>query len=242
MDYLLLLSTIALGAVSVFALRLHEPRYIKLLNTFTGAYLLCLTLLHLLPELYHTHEGHDLGHATSAFMLGVLMLAGFYTQVALDVISMGVEHGHSHHVHGRVPYGIIIGLSLHALIEAMALGSPDSHYDPSSRKMLLWSIVLHNFPVSIALLGTLLHSGMQSRACFGLLAVFAAMAPLGMFLSANTHLAEYSRELMAVVIGIFMHIATTILFESSDIHRFQVAKLVAIVIGTSLGFLSLLVH
>jgi zinc and cadmium transporter len=244
MDYLLLLSTIALGAVSVLSLRLHEPRYIKLLNTFTGAYLLCLTLLHLLPELYHTPtaQGHAHDGSSSAFVLGVLMLAGFYTQVALDVISMGVEHGHSHDVRGHMPYGIIIGLSLHALIEAMALGSPTSHYDPASRKMLLWSIVLHNYPVSIALLGTLLHSGMSPRASLGLLAVFAAMAPLGMFLSANTDLAEYSRELMAFVIGIFMHIATTILFESSDIHRFNVAKLVAIFIGTGLGFLSLLMH
>ncbi|MRR52417.1 MAG: hypothetical protein EG825_16180 [Rhodocyclaceae bacterium] len=249
MDYLLLLSTIALGAVSVFAFKLHQPRYIKLLNTFTGAYLLCLTLLHLLPELYQADHAHDHSHggheaiAVSAFMLGILILAGFYTQVALDVISMGVEHGHAHDIHhGHLPIGIIVGLCLHALIEAMALGSPDSHYDPASRKMLLWSIVLHNYPVSIALLGTLLHSGMRVRTCLVFLAIFAAMAPIGMFLSANSHLADYSRPLTAFVIGIFMHIATTILFESSDIHRFNFAKLVAIVIGTALGFLSLLVH
>ena len=28
--------------------------------------------------------------------IGALILAGFYTQIALDVISMGVEHGHAH--------------------------------------------------------------------------------------------------------------------------------------------------
>jgi hypothetical protein len=47
---------------------------------------------------------------------------------------------------------------------------------------------------------------------------------------------------MAFVIGIFMHISTTILFESSDIHRFNVAKLAAIVVGTGLGILSVLAH
>ena len=57
MDYLLLLSTIVLGAASVFLFKLYEPRHVKLLNAFTGAYLLCLTLLHLLPELYHPHNG-----------------------------------------------------------------------------------------------------------------------------------------------------------------------------------------
>jgi len=238
MDYLLLLSSIVLGALSVFQLHLHEPRRVKLLNAFTGAYLLCLTILHLLPELYHA-EGLT-GHPE--LKLGILILAGFFVQVALDAISMGVEHGHSHPLHGRMPIGIIAGLCLHALVEAMALGNPHHHYDPSSRKFLLWSIVLHNFPVSIALLGMLLQSGMKRNTALGYLGLFALMGPLGMFLSSHTALENYSRELTAVVIGIFMHISTTILFESSDIHRFNVAKLIAIIVGTGLGFLSVVAH
>src|SRR5215471_668321 len=239
MDYLLLLSSIVLGALSVFLFKLYEPRHVKVLNAFTGAYLLCLTLLHLLPELYLAQSGNGTG---GVLLLGSLILAGFYTQVALDVISMGVEHGHAHHLHGKMPLGVLAGLCLHALVEAMALGDAHTHYDPASRRLLLWSIVLHNFPVSIALLGMLLQSGMKRRLALSLLGVFAAMAPLGMFLSANTGLAAHTRELMAFVIGIFMHISTTILFESSDIHRFNLAKLAAIVVGTGLGILSLLVH
>src|SRR5207237_1410681 len=98
-----------------------------------------------------------------------------------------------------------------------------------SRKLLLWSIVLHNYPVSIALLGMLLQTGLKRSHALGLLGLFAAMAPLGMSLSSHTALAHHSRELMAIVIGIFMHISTTILFESSDIHRFNLAKLGAII-------------
>jgi len=101
---------------------------------------------------------------------------------------------------------------------------------------------VHNFPVSIALLGMLLQSGMKRSTALGLLGLFAAMAPLGMSVSAHTALAQYSRELMAFVIGIFMHISTTILFESSDIHRFNVAKLAAIAVGTLLGIFSVMFH
>ena len=71
--------------------------------------------------------------------------------------------------------------------------------------------------------------------CLGL---FAVMAPIGMFISSYTGLAVYSRYLMAIVIGIFMHIATTILFESEDHHRFPVAKMFAVIVGLLLGIAS----
>jgi zinc transporter ZupT len=241
MDYLLLISTIALGAIAVFGFRLHEPRHVKLLNAFTGAYLLCLTMLHLLPELYHPH-GEAVSHGEQAWHLGALILAGFFTQIALDAISLGIEHGHSHHLRAGLPIGVIVGLCLHALLEATALGDSPSHYDHASRQLLLYSIVLHNFPVSIALLGMLLQSGLGRNKSLAMLALFAAMAPLGMTLSTHTGLAGYSRELMAFVIGIFMHISTTILFESSDIHRFNFGKLAAIVLGVALGVLSVVLH
>lgn len=240
MEYLILLSSIALGALSVFGFKLDQPRHIKLLNAFTGAYLLSLTLLHLLPELYH----HDAdGHAEDlGLRLGLLILGGFFVQVALDYFSLGVEHGHAHHIHGRFPIGVLVGLCLHAFLEATALGGEHSHHDGGTRKLLLWSIVLHNYPVSIALLGMLLHSGISRGKAVGWLAVFAAMAPLGMLISSHTALAEHSKELMAFVIGIFMHMATTILFETGDVHRINVHKMVAIVIGTALGILSVVIH
>ncbi len=239
MDYLILLSSIAMGVVTVFAFKLTEARHIKLLNAFTGAYLLCLTMLHLLPELYHSHDSTP---HRSELLIGALILTGFFVQVALDVISMGVEHGHSHPLQGRMPIGVVAGLCLHAFVEAMALGDAQHHHDPESRKMLLVSIVVHNYPVSIALLGMLLQSGMKRRAALGMLGLFAAMAPLGMLISAHTPLMNYSRELMAVVIGIFMHISTTILFEASDVHRFNFAKLAAIIVGAVLGVASVLAH
>ena len=239
MDYLLLLSSIILGGLSFFHFKLYEPHHIKLLNAFTGAYLLCLTFLHLLPELYHADPRFG---APNEALIGALILAGFATQVALDVISMGVEHGHAHHIHGRMPVGILAGLCLHALVEATALGNAQTHYDPASRRLLLWSIVVHNYPVSIALLGMLVQSGLKRSTSIALLGLFAAMAPIGMSVSAHTALAEHSRELMAFVIGIFMHISTTILFESSDIHRFNYAKLGAIIVGAGLAVLSLKLH
>ena len=123
----------------------------------------------------------------------------------------------------------------------MGLGNAQTYYDPSSRQLLLWSIVVHNYPVSIALLGMLLGWGMKRRNGLLLLGLFAGMGPLGMLLSGNIpFLAHHSRELMAIVIGIFMHISTTILFESGEVHRIHVPKLIAIIVGTALGVAAVL--
>ncbi|MBK9137464.1 MAG: ZIP family metal transporter [Verrucomicrobia bacterium] len=240
-DYLLLISSIAAGAVTVYQFKLDRPAQLKILNAFTGGYLLCITCLHLLPELYHVH-GEEHAHDHSGIWVGSLILAGFFIQIVLDTISMGVEHGHAHDLEHRLPLGVIAGLYLHAFIEAMALGNPEGHHDHASRDLLLWSIVIHNYPVSIAFLAILFRAGLERRRALTILGGFALMGPLGMTLSANTPLASHTRELTAIVIGIFMHISTTILFESSDLHRFNRGKLVAILIGTGLGVLTVVFH
>ena len=243
MDYLILLSSIVLGALTVFGFKLHEPKHVKLLNAFTGAFLLCLTILHLLPELYNFPPGE--GGEKETLLLGALMLLGFFIQLALDYISMGVEHGHAHDLHGHAPYGVVGGLCIHAFVEATALGNEKTYYDPKpgSRHLLLWSIVVHNYPVSIALLGMLLQWGMRRGKALALLGLFAVMGPLGMFLSGHLPLlAAHSRELMAIVLGIFMHISTTILFESGEAHHIHFGKLFAIILGTALGVTTVLVQ
>ncbi|MBW8864784.1 MAG: ZIP family metal transporter, partial [Verrucomicrobia bacterium] len=88
MDYLILLSSIALGAVTVFGLRLNDPRHVKVLNAFTGAYLLTLVMLHLLPDLYEPEAGVVL----KPLVIGGFILFGFFLQIAMDSISMGIEH------------------------------------------------------------------------------------------------------------------------------------------------------
>ncbi len=234
MDYLVLLSSIALGALTVFGLHLTDARRVKLLNTFTGAYLFTLVALHLLPDLY----APEVGEVVKPLVIGGFILAGFMLQLALDAVSMGIEHGHAHEIHGRMAFGILAGLCVHAFVEALALGNSPEHIETAARHFLLISVVVHNYPISIALLGMLLQSGMKKSRALACLALFAAMAPIGMCLSTHTGLAVYHRYLTAIVVGIFMHIATTILFESEDHHRFPLPKIGALLVGLALGIAS----
>jgi zinc transporter ZupT len=239
MDYLILLSSIALGVITVFWLRLNDPKHVKVLNAFTGAYLLSLVMLHLLPDLYAPEPGLVL----KPLVIGAFILSGFFLQIALDAISMGIEHGHAHEIRGRMAIGILAGLCMHAFVEALALGQSPEHqtaHDLAAHHFLLVSVVVHNYPISIALLGMLLQSGMKRSSALACLGLFAVMGPVGMFISTHTGLAVYSRQLMAIVIGIFMHISTTILFESEDHHRFPLGKLFAVLIGLLLGIASVI--
>jgi zinc transporter ZupT len=263
MDYLVLIAAIVLAAVTVYALKLDSPRHMRIVAAFAGGFLITLTVLHLLPELYASpeagHAGHDHGHdhgsgrpQASGLFIGALILFGFFFQVALDMLSMGIEHGHehrhSHHDHRdhagpcRFPWAMLIGLCLHAFAEALALGDHGHHHDAASRNFLLWSIAVHKYPAAVALLVMLTQSGMKRSRAMACLVFFGAMAPLGVWLSRVTVLAEYSRELTALVVGIFLHISTTILFESSDGHRFNGIKAFAIIVGVGLAIAAVVTH
>ena len=67
---------------------------------------------------------------------------------------------------------------------------------------------------------------------------FAIMTPLGSYLIFYTPILQpYSLHITALVVGVLLHISTTILFESSENHNFNISKLLVIVIGLGLSIL-----
>lgn len=240
MTYLLLFLSVAVGVAIVLIFRPEDKRKIKVTISFAGAYIFTITVLHLLPEAYgNTGTSPELSfHGDPGFLIGLLVLAGFFVQLLLEFFSHGIEHGHAHHDHsGAIPFGMMIGLCIHAFIEGMPLGAHLTH--EHSRQMLLAGIVIHNIPVSIVLLTMLLHNGMTQGKALVLMLVFALMSPMGTAVSNIAgDLSKYSHQLMAVVIGIFLHISTTILFESSDEHRFNRMKMIAIAAGAGIAVIT----
>jgi len=209
---------------------------LKLLLSLSGAYLFAITVLHLIPEIY----------STGSHLIGVYLLAGFFLQLILDYFSDGIEHGHIHvhHHHGKaiVPFTMLLSLCIHAFFEGMPVGG--THNEHTS-DMLVFGIVIHNIPIALALMSLLSQTGINKNKSILLLSIFAIMTPLGMFLSMylshtqSIDLSSYYQKIMAVVIGIFLHISTTILFESSENHRFNLLKFLIIVLGAFLAVLSL---
>jgi zinc and cadmium transporter len=224
---LLLFLSAFLGGTSVFLFKGGNHKQLKLVLSFSGAYLFGITVLHLIPDAYHNNDN----------MVGVFILVGFLFQIILEQFSDGIEHGHMHihgHDHAAFPIGIMISLCLHAFLEGMPLAQ-------GYQNQLVFGIALHHIPAAFAL-GTVLLSHHQTKINTILfILLFAVMAPAGYFFSDALssggigNLQHYFNRIMGVVIGIFLHISTTILFEAGPDHKFNSRKLIAVLLGVGLA-------
>lgn len=233
MIYILPLLSVILGYIIALILKPSNKKSLKLLLAFSGSFLLSLTVLHLLPEVYesaaHAHEGHDHGHNNP---IGIFIMAGIVFQIILEYFSKGAEHGHVH-VHGhdhshKMPWLLFISLCIHALLEGM----PVSHHHD-----MAWGIAIHHFPIAIILTAFFINSGLKKPVIMLFMLAFAAMTPLGTLLSAQLEfISHYYTEISAIVVGILFHISSTIIFESSEGHKFNLAKLIVIVFGVIMAY------
>ena len=227
LSIILLFGSVMAGGFLVDFFNIKKNKNIQLLLTFSGAYLLAISLLHLIPELFSNKN------TTS---IGLLVLIGFLIQIILEFFSQGIEHGHLHK-ENSITFSVLISLCLHALLEGIPLAG-DLHYH--HHNSLLTGIVLHKIPVSIVLMTFFLKSKMSKQKAYSLLILFALMSPIGVFAGNLLSLiGNYQREITAIVTGIFLHISTTILFESTNTHEFSVQKILAIITGALIVFLSL---
>jgi zinc transporter ZupT len=228
MFYLVLILSVLFGAGIAFFYSGMSNQKTKLLISFSGSYLFAITVLHLIPDIYINYSGHS---------IGIFVLIGFFFQILLEHFTKGAEHGHSH-FNETVPLGVLIGLSIHAILEGMPLGN--SHHG-HVHDNLLAGLAIHKIPVSIVLVNMFLASGYSKLKSFIIIVLFALMSPLGILISEYVNLTNYYREIMAIVIGIFLHISTTILFESSEGHDFNKQKVISIILGSSIAILGMFI-
>ncbi|MFL9831453.1 ZIP family metal transporter [Flavobacterium sp. ARAG 55.4] len=221
MNYLLPLLSVLLGYIIALVIKPKNKTNLKLLLAFSGSFLLSLTVMHLLPDVYESHNSN----------IGICIMLGILFQIILEFFSKGAEHGH---VHGHpnmthIPWLLFISLCIHAFLEGFPVGH---HHDN-----LAIGIAIHHLPIAIILTTFFINSHLNQKAIFAFMLSFALMTPLGTFASDYlTGLSNFHNEITAVVIGILFHISSTIIFESSEGHKFNIAKVSMIVLGIVLAY------
>lgn len=279
--YILPFLSVLIGYLVAIWVKPKNKKAIKLLLAFSGAFLLTMTVSHLLPEVYayavespkqehindinsthevahdhehhheqhhheqhheHDHEhhhedDHSHGHVEhnhdhgAMKTIGLFIMLGIVFQIILEYFSKGAEHGHVH-IHDKMtslPWLLFISLCLHALLEGM----PISHHEH-----LAWAIAVHHLPIAVILTLFFLQAGLDKKMIFIFMFIFALMTPLGTYAAQSlTILSTYYIPISAFVIGILFHISSTIIFESNEGHTFNLAKLIAILVGIFIGFI-----
>ena len=221
MVYLILILAVLFTYTFVLLFKPQKRQGLRILLAFSGSFLLSLTVFELLPDVYRD---------TDPKIIGVFILLGILLQMVLEFFSQGIEHGHTPHTSDRsLTWVLLFGsLCIHALIE----GIPIRTYGP-----IVVGILIHKIPVTAVLSIFLVNSDLKRSYQHAIILLFALMTPLGSLLAHNFEfLHQYQPMLMALVIGVFLHISTVILFESSKGHQVNIRKLLVIVLGIVIAF------
>ena len=230
--YFVLIFTVLGSGSLIFLFKQDDQRVFKFLLAFSGAFLIGITFLKLVPEVF----------SKPTIFSGLFVLLGFLLQLALELITEGAEHGHKHaHSDNEKvsPFLLLIGLSIHSFLEGMPIVSG---FDVKLQHTLVIGIVIHNIPISLTLMSLYLHYGCSKTKALTYLLIFALMTPLGsmfsylldasLMISLNT----WFNYILAVVIGIFLHVSTSILFETEENHRYNLQKFVTVIAGLGVAF------
>tara|TARA_B110000046_G_scaffold137091_1_gene143319 strand:- start:1308 stop:1982 length:675 start_codon:yes stop_codon:yes gene_type:complete len=198
-----------------------NPLNLKLFLAFSGAFLLSTTIFELLPEVYSNLQTKK---------IGVFIMGGILLQILLEFYSKGAEHGHLHQQDSntKFPWFLFISLGIHAFFEGFPLNDHNN---------IIIGVVIHKIPIAVLITTYLLKSKLPMLQVVLFLIVFTLMTPLG---AVSSELFNISPSVIysinAVVIGMFFHISTIILFESSEGHHFNLNKILMIIGAVVLAY------
>jgi len=220
LNIILPILSVLLGFLIVVILKPAQQKNLKLLLAFSGAFLLSITVFNFLPEVYHNDQKS----------IGLFIMIGIMLQIVLEFFSKGAEHGHVHlnKESTLFPWLLFISLSIHSVLEGIPI---EAHHN------LIYGIIVHKLPIAIILSTFFLASKISKAKVTFFLIVFALMTPVGVLLSKYfSFFQTFYNEISGIVIGIFLHISTTILFESNENHKFNLTKLVTIIIAIVIAY------
>jgi len=221
-----------IGVLLNIFLKVKTNKFIGLTVLFSGAFLMGISLFGLMPELY---EHGDIAQA------GIWLVVGFFFQIVLEKFTGGLGHGHIHKE--DIPKDalvLFVGLFVHALLEGYSAGV-SSYLNPGLLSGMVIGIAIHEIPASFALSILLGNRFKNKKILYGLLFIYVLTTPLGYSLGTFLHKQNIvsnnlSFIITAIIAGTFLHISTTIVFESSLWKKEGLKKWLIIFAGLLISF------
>lgn len=214
----LLIFTTFLGAGLGLYFKPKTPLGTILILAFSGSFLLAVLVLEMLPSIFKKPEGNP----------GVWILVGLIFQLLLELFSKGAEHGHVHAKEkSTYLFPLFLSLGTHAFLEGLPL---------LNNTALMWGVAIHKIPIALVVTLLLWKSNLTLLWKCLLLILFSLFSPVGAWVGMYLNLDLMHQIAEPLVVGILLHISTTILFESTEGHVFHLQKFLAIMAGIGVAF------
>lgn len=235
---------------------------LPLILAFGGAYIMGLLFLHLIPETF-TIQSYAVVAGLFVLFGFIVQILLEYISMGLEHGHVHLDGHCTGHDHRRgLPIAAMVSLCLHALLESMPLAEGDGmgdhvqmmgvehvhiYNDMAINSPLFLGLALHKLPVALVLMGLMKSTGTKVLTRWVMLCVFGLMPLVGMysydFLMHNTvEVSDAGLFIVAInglVIGILLHVSTTVLFEAGEGHRFNIKKLAVTLVGLVIAYLTL---
>ncbi len=216
------LAAAAGNLVGALAVVRHERRSLAFIETslaFGAGFMLALVLVGVLPEVFARSPG--------TAEAGLLVLGGYVlVHVAQHAITPHFHYGEETHlVSPKAGYSALVGLTLHAFFDGVAIAS-GFRVSPQLGTLFFLAVLLHKLPEGVTVSSLMLAGGLGRRRALGAGILLGVATILGVFLTeAVAPLAGYGLPLAA---GVTLYVAASNLvpqFQASQGVRMTAAFL-----------------
>ena len=221
-----------------------------------------LIFLHLVPEAF-SYSSIAGTFVLIGFLAQILLE---YLSKGLEHGHVHLNDSSKHLASTVMPWAAIVSLCIHALLESMPLSEGASavdvahqvrsmgslhvhvHADTAIGSALFMGLALHKLPVALVLMGLIKSTGATKISRWCLLTLFGIMPGLGMYLydtiihsgvSIPGGVSAFMSATHGLVIGILLHVSTTVIFETGEGHALNYKKLIATLLGLSIAYVTL---
>lgn len=236
------------GAIPMWRRVREQENLLRRLTGIAAGILLASALLVVIPEgfeaaLHGDEDAHD--EAGLAAFAGLALLLGFLCMMALEAYGFGhdiheehhdhaEDHGHDHVNHPSNPSSVVLGLSLHALTDGLAIGAAVASESLLLTLTVYIGVIAHKVPAAFSVGVFAMHERGEVKAAFRDLAVFSIATPVAI-LASFWFLADLSTGWLGLAIlfagGTFLYVATVDVLP--DVHSGAAGRtaLVQVLIG-----------
>lgn len=177
-------------------------------------------------------HGHEESHeGASVAIMGFAILLGFLLMLLFEASGAGhavheehhdhsEEHGHTHIHHHVFGWTLVVGLSLHAAADGLAIGAAISSGEAALTSAVIAAVLIHKAPAAFSLGVFSMHEREDEGKAIRDVLLFSIATPIALIL-ANLLLADIDSATLGLVMlfsaGSFLYVATVDTLP--DIHN-----------------------